>query len=72
MNGFLSGAKFSTSGEFTVVDISPRAHEFLANIRSDTVYKATKERLGKIGVFSLKALVDVAKSVAAEVNSNSL
>ena len=72
MNGFLSGAKFSTSGGFTVVDISPRAHEFLANIRSDTVYKATKERLGKIGVCSLKALVDVAKSVAAEVISNSL
>lgn len=72
LNGFLVGARFGASGEFTVIDLSPRAHEFLANIRSETIYKATKERLGKVGVFSLKALVDVAKSVAAEVIANGL
>lgn len=65
LNGFLVGAQFGADGGFTVIDISPRAHEFLADIRSETVYKAAKEQLGKIGVFSLKALVDVAKSVAA-------
>ena len=72
MNGFLVGAQFSCSGEFIIIDISPKAHEFLANIRSDTVYKAVKERLGKIGVSSLKALVDVGKTVAAEFIINGL
>lgn len=71
-NGFLVGSQFGCSGEFTIIDISPKAHEFLANIRSDTVYKAVKERLGKIGVFSLKALVDVGKAVATEFITNGL
>lgn len=66
MCGFLVGARFGADGSFSVRDISPSAHEFLANIRSDTVYNAAKGKLAKAGVFSLKALVEVAASVAGE------
>lgn len=66
MSGMLVGASFGASGSFVARDISPKAHEFLANIRSDTVYRAVKEKLSKVGIFSMKAIVDVATAVASE------
>lgn len=72
MAGLLVGAKFGASGSFSVRDISPKAHEFLANIHSDTVYHTVKEKLSKIGIFSIKAIVDVASAVAADCISKLL
>ncbi|RKJ52555.1 DUF2513 domain-containing protein [bacterium 1XD42-1] len=72
MAGMLVSAKFGASGSFSVRDISPKAHEFLANIRSDSVYHAVKEKLSKIGIFSIKAIVDVASAVAADCISKLL
>ena len=66
MCGFLVGARFGADGGFSGRYITPSGHEFLANIRSDTVYNAAKGKLAKAGVFSLKALVEVAASVAGE------
>ena len=58
--------------DFLIKDISPKAHEFLANIRSDTVYTSVKNRLKQVGIYSLKSIVDVASTVASEFISGRL
>ena len=72
MNDFLIGAKFGADGSFSIKDISPKAHEFLANIRSDTVYTSVKNRLKQVGIYSLKSIVDVASTVASDFISGRL
>lgn len=72
MNGMLVGASFSLDGGFNIRDLSPHAHEFLANIRSKSTYNIVKDILLKAGVFSLKAVVDVAASVATKHISEGL
>ncbi|NDO19435.1 DUF2513 domain-containing protein [Lachnospiraceae bacterium MD329] len=44
-----------------IVDITPKGHEFLDNIHSDTIWNATKKRAKVIGKVSLSALAQGAK-----------
>lgn len=67
MAGLLCNAKEDILGNYSVQDISPAGHEFIANIRKDTVWNSVKSTAGKIGVSSLKAIMQIASSVAAEL-----
>ena len=51
---------------FRIDGLSPDGHKFLENIRDEHVHNVVKDRLSKIGVFSL----DVFKSIAASVASS--
>ncbi len=51
------------SGNATLLDISPQAHEFINNIRTDGVWEKVKEKATKIGSFSIDALSKIAVSV---------
>lgn len=50
-----------------IADLSPAGHEFLANIRSESVWGKTKEISKKLGVGSLRSLAEIAVSVVTEI-----
>lgn len=62
-NGFLLDAHIPCSGGLEFSDLSPRGHEFLANIRTDKNYGLVKSVAAKVGVFSLRALESIAAGV---------
>lgn len=45
------------SGNINISDLSPKGHEFLANIRKDTIWNKTKSISNKIGATSLSAFI---------------
>ena len=59
-------------GNHRIGDLSPEAHEFLANIRENHNWNKTKEYAKKIGSFSIKALIEIASNVALGAIKNSL
>lgn len=46
-----------------VDDLTPQGHEFIANIRSDTVWNKTKSAAIKLGVSSIPAILDIASKI---------
>ena len=66
-SGFFIGFKEYISGDVVIRDISPRAHEFLANIRKDTIWNGVKGVATKIGSVSLNALIQIASNVVTEL-----
>src|SRR5690554_6281345 len=49
LSGLLSGVSWMMGGSCLIRDLSPKGHEFLANIRSETNWKKTKEVASKVG-----------------------
>lgn len=66
-SGFFLGYKEDLSGGFWLRDLSPKAHEFLANIRSDNIWNKTKSVACKIGATSMNALIQIASNVVTEI-----
>lgn len=66
-SGFFIGYSKDLTGNRMLRDISPKAHEFLANIREDTVWSKTKTVASKVGSTSLNALCQIASSVVTEL-----
>lgn len=62
-NGFFTKTWEDMSGNFTVLDLSPKAHEFLANTRDKNNWEKTKSIAAKIGSVSLTVLSSIASSV---------
>ena len=50
-----------------IPDLSPSGHEFLANIRKDTVWNGVKDVAEKVGATSLTALTQIASNVISEI-----
>lgn len=67
LNGFFTRTSRDLSGKFRVIDITPKAHEFLENIRSDTVWKKTKETASSAGSLSIEILKTCASAVISEI-----
>ncbi len=66
----LSGFFHNAHGDpfmYRVGDLSPLGHQFLADIRSDTVWNKTKNVAAQIGVYSLDALTKIATGVITEL-----
>ena len=64
----ITGCQILDMGDAILVsDISPKGHDFLANIRKDTIWNKTKEIAGKVGSSSLSALVQIATDVVTEL-----
>ena len=53
-----------------VIDITWQGHEFLGNIRSDTVWKHVSATAKKAGILSVKGLWQIAGSVISGLSSN--
>lgn len=65
LSGLLTRVDWFMGGGCLIHDLSPKGHEFLANIRSDNVWNKTKETAKSIGSFSLTALTQIAVSVVS-------
>ena len=56
LNEFFFQASGNITGTcYTISDLSPKGHEFLANIRNDSFYNKVKDIGAELGVQSLKA-----------------
>ena len=55
------------NGNWEVIDLTPKGHEFLANIREDTIWNNVKTVSAKVGSKSLSAISQIASSVIAEI-----
>ena len=68
MAGLVFNMKYFENGNcFLIEDLSPAGHEFLADIRSESVWGKTKEISKKLGVGSLRSLAEIAVSVVTEI-----
>lgn len=60
LSGLLIGLSMPDSGDFFVLsDLSPKGHQFVANIRSDTVWKKVKLKAIDIGCASLPSIFEI-------------
>lgn len=69
---FFIDCKFTLDGTCLVVDLSPKAHRFLADIRTDTVWNKTKEKAKSIGSYSLDVLVKIASGIVTSMINSAL
>lgn len=51
----------------SVEDLSPAGHEFLENIRQDTVWGGVKDIAGKVGSTSLSSLMQISSSIITQL-----
>jgi hypothetical protein len=63
LSGLVVSVRRTLDPTYYIKDLSPKGHEFLANIRSDTVWNKTKENAKKVGSFSLDTLTKIAVNV---------
>ena len=56
----------------SVQDITYNGHQFLANIRTNKVWSATKSVMSKIGTTSIQAATQIATSVVTELIKNAI
>lgn len=64
LNGFLFNVSHFQNGDYTVYDLTPSGHEFLANIRNDTFFQKVKDIGKDLGLSSLKDITQIATSCA--------
>ncbi len=64
--GYFTKVNTMLNRVYLVQDLSPKGHEFLANIRSDTMWNKVKSRAAQLGLFSLNAITQIATAVATE------
>lgn len=72
MMDFFVNPSVSMHKTITFTDITPQAHEFIANIREDTIWNKVKDKSKKIGATSLSAMVQIASGVITQLISNNL
>lgn len=72
LSELLYNSEFDMSGDFYCVDLSPKGHQFLNDIRSENNWKKTKEIAANVGSFSLDALSNIATSVITNLISGKL
>ena len=69
---FIGEVSYTFDLSAIIIDLSPEAHEFLANIRQDTNWNKTKSIASKVGSFSLNVLKDSSVEVISKVISDQL
>lgn len=69
MMGYFKKVIKDLSMNYTVTDLTPSAHAFLANIRTNTNWNKTKQIAKKVGSFSLNTLTSIASSVVSDLIS---
>lgn len=59
----ITEAQYLTNDMLCVSDLTPKGHEFIANIRNESVWKKVKSAAAKIGVSSIPALLELASKI---------
>lgn len=63
LDGLLFNARQTIDGSCFIADLTPKAHDFLANIHSDNLWDNVKEVSAKVGTKSLSAIVQIASNI---------
>ncbi len=71
-SGFFSKCTKNILGGFIIKDLSPGGHEFLQNIRNDSVFNKLKDSVKKGASLTLESLVKLAFKLAAEIALNQI
>lgn len=58
---------FDMGSSVLVSDLSPKGHEFLANIQKDTTWEKVKTTAAKVGSTSLGTLMQIATSIVSDL-----
>ncbi len=66
-SGLFIGFSKVHNGPWIIEDLSPKAHDFLANIRDDKMWSGVKSVAAKVGTRSMDALVQIASNVVSEI-----
>ena len=67
--GLIQDFNYYGDAGYSILDLSPKGHEFLNNIRSDENWNRTKNLASKVGSRSLSALQQIASGViSATIN----
>ena len=67
-SNLIVNATYYDGGKHIIIDdLSPDGHQFLANIREDTVWNGVKSIAKKVGSTSLTALSQIASNVVSEI-----
>ncbi len=67
MAGLIIGFQPLESGDSVIIEyLSPEGHQFLANIRQDTIWNNTKTIATQIGSKSLDTLIQISASIITE------
>lgn len=64
IKGFSIGGNSET---IYAMDLTPKGHEFLSNIRENKIWNGVKVIAGKIGSSSLDALIQISSNVVTEL-----
>lgn len=73
LNGMFTNVSYYDNGDYVYInDLSPKAHEFLANIRSNDIWYKTKSIASKVGSISLDALCQISAQVVTNLISAKL
>lgn len=60
LSGYFTEFSAMIDDSYMIVDLTPKGHEFLANIRSESAWKEIMDKASKIGSFSLPFIAEVA------------
>ncbi|WP_338630447.1 DUF2513 domain-containing protein [Clostridium baratii] len=73
LSNLLHGVNILDAGDIIVIkDLSPKGHQFLADIRSDNIWNNTKSIATKVGSVSLDALIKISTGVLTQMINKQL
>ncbi|MBV1817304.1 DUF2513 domain-containing protein [Bacteroidales bacterium MSK.15.36] len=72
LSNLITKVSYYMDGGCLIHDLSPKGHEFIANIRTDTNWNKTKDVANKVGSYSLDTLTKIASEVIASVITSTL
>lgn len=72
LTGFFNDAIWTVGGTCIVDHLSPKGHEFLSDIKSDTNWKKVKDISKKVGSSSLNAITTIATGVISSIIQSQL
>lgn len=71
-SGFFVQMKKNVIGTYNISCLSPQGHQFLNDIRNNTNWEKIKKGFISAGGFSIKALAEIAQSIATNYISSKL
>lgn len=67
MSGYFSKSSSDLDGNVTIKGLSPLGHQFIDNVRNDTIWNDVKSISGKVGSKSLNALMQISTGVITSI-----
>ena len=65
--GLLEYTEASDQAQIAITDLTPYGHEFLGNIRKDSIFKKVMTIAGEIGAITLPAITQISSNLVTEM-----